>query len=429
MVSNPRDRGGRKISVVSGFRFNTVADFQNIDGTKWNKKARAVVLEVMKEAARMWLLYIAKTVPRDTGFLLGAFTPLADMLNVKILTVGQGVSVRAGLKKSPGYLRLKLERDQARVEAFKRRRVLEAFRRQNQQRQRERDSERAQDAQLESQGTDTALSRREYIEQRNMQRAQRKLAIASFKRNRKVYLNLKAKIARLNKKIKTLQAKRINYRAMRESIYSKDIRTRYRTIRVPTKYSQLERMKARAAKKPLPEFTEQRVPIKRGDADSFRNVYRKRYYPGRGQPRGPIKTPTSGQRYATQLQEIFQERSQPPKFVKGAAFSEFSSEGQNITLANLSGQSKPDPTKLTYSFTYDVEIAYYKIMDFLGRYKNHGKVLRPPGTPWMSQRYAERAFRTYLERELPKRLPAFTDYVVKMKSTLNSKGGFTRGFK
>lgn len=368
-------------------------------------------------------------------------------MNVRIVNVqqsfrGKGKAPFAGLKKSPGYLGLKLQRDQARIEMFKRRKVLEAFRRQNQQRQRDRQNEQAQDAQLETSAQDAALSKREYIEQRNVSRIQRKLAIASFKRNRRAYLLLRARLKKIEAKLKMVRQKRINYRAMRESIYTNDVRTRYRTIRVPTKYTQLERMKARAAKKPLPEYTEQRVKIRQGDEDSFRAVYRKRYYPGRGQPRGPIKTPTSGIRYATDIQAIFQERTPPPQYSsggaffegpagfagKGRAFSEIGQEGVNLTLPDLSGKFKSDPTKLTYSFTYDVAIAYYKIMDFLGRYKNHGKTMRPPGTPWMSQRYAERAFLVFLERELPKRLPLFSDYKVKTKSTLTNTS-FTRGAK
>lgn len=389
----------------------------------------------------MWLLYIVKTVPKDTGFLLGAFGTLADMLDVRVLTTAKGKSVRGGLVKQEGLKKLKLMRDQALVEAAKRRKVLEAYRRQNQRRIKDREEERntegvrtdaSDQERFDQEGGDGGLSRREYYEQQHLDRIRRRAAKLQFRKNRTAYLRLKKKIAKIQKKIKMIQerrrqVRRATRRSRRESIDF--TRARYRTINTPIVYTNTERIKARLKKIKLPEFTTHRERIRPGDPDSFRSIYRKYYYPGRGGGRGPLKTPTSGQRYATNEQEIFQEKSQPPKFAKGREYEEIGQEGRNLTFARTSGKGKSDDTQLTYGFTYDVEIAYYKIMDFLGRYKNHGKTMRPPGTPWFSQRYAEQAFKAYLERELPKRIPVFTDYTVKWKSTLNKNGAVTRGFK
>lgn len=375
----------------------------------------------------MWLLYIVKSVPKDTGFLLGAFTPLAEMLDVRMLTPNTGRSARSGLKKSPGLANYRQKLIQSRMEMERRRRFLKAVqeqRRVNRDRQAQNEAAAAEGL---STNSDAALSRREWIEQRNMARYQRRLLNARFRKNRQIYMNLRKRIQRLEKKIKKLRERRVNYRQLRQSIDF--TRARYRTVQVPTSYTAGERMKARAKGTPLPAFRTERQRIRPGDPDSFQNVYRKYYYPGRGAGRGPIKTPTSGQRYATPPSEIFREVAPELEFVKGAEYQDFGQNGKNLTFAQYTGSRKTDSTKLTYTFTYDVDIAYYRIMDFLGRYKNHGKTMRPPGTPWFSQRYAEMAFKRFLEQELPKRLPYWTDFKIRWKSTLNKNGAVSRGIK
>lgn len=406
----------------------------------------------------MWLLYIVKHVPADTGFLIGAFGPLAEMLNVKIMSAGRGKLDTARLKSQIGFANVRQQVLQLQRERERRRRFLKQAKmelKEAKQRQREEKAQRntegvrvdATSEELISgvegfgAGADKQVSKRERKEGFFMASYRRLRLVDRYKRNKTKFAALKKKIAVLRKKLKKIKAKQVNYRKLKESIYTNQpyaFRRQFKTVTETIKGRQRTLAEIRAKMPPIKDqVITKKIPIKRGDADSFRDVYRKRYYPGRGQPKGPIKTPTSGRKYATDPESIFVERTQPPVFLKGTEYSEIGVDQtqpdgkvkkMNITGRSLKGNAVGDPTKLTYVFTYDVEIAYYKIMDFLGRYKNHGKAMRPPGTPWLSQRGAGPIFEKFLQDNLPKRLPFFTDYKVKTKSTLKGSS-FTRGFK
>lgn len=386
---------------------------------------RKSVLQVFKGAARQWLFEINRRVPVDSGFLLGAFQPLADYLGVTLQgragalfaeTVQHHGSKKGFQLGNPlGLLKAKHELFQARLERGKR---LAALRRQKAQniRHRERNNEGAHAEGLTRE--EDGLNRRERLIEENVAHYQQRKQRATNRTNIRRVKALNTKIAALRSKLTALRAKQIDYRNEKINIYGYRVRDKYETVRIPTNYTQKERLEAIRKKIKLPLFTESRQYVSANSPGALINKYRKYYYPARG-VRGPLKTPSSGRRYSTELADIFQEVALDPELIKGSAYAEFGQEGRNVTVENLSGRAIQDPAKATFRFTFNVDINYYRIMDLRRKYS---------GTPWLSQAYAQQVFVAYLRQYMRERIPSMTNFLIKTvgfvkKDSITGVGG------
>lgn len=433
-----------------------------LDGERWSKKARETVMTVMKEAARYWLLQVSSKIPVDTGFVLGAFEPLAELLNVHVMNGGAVKAGRHGpnygqlrresltihtktrRKFGEAYLLDKLFKDKQQFESA--RQFLRKHKKKKSQDQRGRVSgDQAADLGGSIARENSHLEKREKEERQNIAYYRSKLYKKKLKTNRRAYETLKTRISNSEKALARIQARRLRFGSQTRSIIGS--RARYRTIQEEIKYTQAEKLKMIKNKtwKDAPKFNTRREKIRAGDSDSLRPLYYKHYYPRAGQ-KGPIKTPESGRPYATRPTEVFQEAEETDTF-KGKLYEDFSSGGQAFTATNpvgaFSGQAARESisasgdiiaasnSKALFKFTYDVNITYYRSNDQRRMTFKNGRSI--PGTPWLSQQYAQKIFTDYLKQTLPKRLPIFTDYLIKSKATLTNTAmktiKFSRGFK
>lgn len=433
-----------------------------LDGERWSKKARETVMEVLREAARWWLLQVSSKIPRDTGFVLGAFEPLAELLNISIVNGGavkagghgpnygqlrrESLTIHSKTRRTHGeaYLLDKLFKDKQRFEQA--RRFLKKHKERTSQSKRKKVSnDQAADLAGRISKENSHLDIKEKEQRQNIAYYRSKLYKKKLTSNRRAYSGLKERIARSEDALSRIQKRRVRFASQMRLVYGS--RARYRTFKEEISLSQKERMDYFKKNKKFPEkqFTTRREKIRAGDAETIRPLYYKHYYPRAGE-KGPIKNPESGRPYATRPTQVFQEAEDTGTF-KGKMFEDFSSGKLDFaaTLPTGAFSGKParesisasgeiipaSKNKAVFMFTYDVNITYYRSNDQRRMTFKNGRPI--PGTPWLSQVYAQKIFTDYLKQTLPKRLPIYTDYLVKSKATLTNTAlrttKFTRGAK
>lgn len=395
----------------------TVATLATIDEEAFIGAARNATMKVMREAARRWLAAIADRVPEDSGFLLGAFLPLAELLNVNLhkkTSTRPALNPFFNLKRQIGAANLETRLFKLRLELERKRKFLgqtKIDKNAGLARQGRHSSDQTTEANL---GSGQSFDKQEFLERKIAERIQyyKDKKLKSLRSKAKTrFKTLKPIIADLEAKLRKIRANRIDHKNQKVPIIDKHGNVKYNTTKVPIPYTQKERLDAIRKKIKLPD----RFETVRERA--LQNKYRKFYYPRKGQ-KGPLKTPTSGKRYSTAPADIFELSSPPTNEIKGTAFSEFNSEELNITVPNLTGTRAPNRKGAIIQFRFDVNINYYRLNDLYKSWNRNGKLISPRGVPWHSQDAAFIVFMQYLRANIAKAMPDFTDYLIKTRTSL-----------
>lgn len=533
------------MAVTSGMYFKSTADLMSFDGVGYTKQLRKALRVLFKEAARKWLIEINSRIPWRTGFLLGAFRPLEDALNVSVMNKGRtfaGPNTKTALRKSKTgperYKQLQalraqeakwkkqLEEAEGRFKAEfphgikkRNRKELDKLKEERDLRTKRGKSKIGDKQRSLSTDEDRAaaegLSLRQNIDQEmyeaaktgkekaankllrrlRFQQGQAQQRMLNKMKLRYKYLQMKLKkresaLTRIKKAkqrkrtsstgIAPEQAKVLDILAQMREVVAKQngidynpkgnrrdvtgaFTNRYKKKTVK-KYKKYKTIETRVVEEPNPDYPKtqkeklaliraKKLPpatikreiqietikrklvgtkvVKRKIRDNLRKnhkeYFREYYYHTKGSKARVLKTPKSGQAYAIDRSTIFTEdlaKSGTAKYQTG-----FDTPGElpmaakgvkNLTPDAMlkTAQAREAGSKANITFSYSVDIRYWRIMDlFKGR----------KGSPWMSLKEANRAFIDHVQANISKVLPPITQYLIVSKSTVVSPKATLKG--
>jgi hypothetical protein len=179
----------------------------------------------------------------------------------------------------------------------------------------------------------------------------------------------------------------------------------------------LRYQKKRVAINPFSHVLEDRKPNKKEiKSGAVVGAFRSYYYPQRGSKSKVLKTPRSGLRYATPVNEVFTQ-SDGQQIKPQIGYDDFKGKTYVDKGVTFTPQKSLDIAKVYVNsgaksyitFTYRVDIKYWAIMDLYSGRK---------GAPWRALANANKKALDYIATNIGNNLPPLFQYAVKTKSTV-----------